>query len=608
MQGASESVDDRTPSETIHPLNFGTPGKAGGEAPQGAAASFYFRDEAVRCLADFFTAKGLAALKQEDREERWHPDWVCYQAKHALYAQLLVPVAYSAHGGGFDLLRYCRLLEVFAYFSPSHGYSLQVTFLGFFSVMMGTNEALKREAVAALEAGGLMAFGISEREHGSDLLATALSVDEAPGGTLIASGAKYYIGNAQAAALMPVLGCRRRRRRAPVGKDDASPDDRPGRQPIVLLAVRPAQAPAMVEIRKIHTLGVRSAFVGSFRLDGHPLPQSDIIAEGRSAWDAIFGTVTLGKFFLGFGSIGICEHALQEALAHLRSRFLYGKPAIDMAHLRSSLAEAIARITAMKLYAYRALDYLQAASATDRRYLLFCAVQKARVGTEGVKVMSILSECVGARGFEGDSYIEMALRDVQLIPGLEGSMHINLRSATQFMPRYFARAGESLPDPPSLFGKSLAPENPYLYEARSIPARHVAFRHFLEAYRPLATIPNVVLFARQTAAFRRFSSQLPPEKLADLQLDVALGQAVAWCAYGQLIAENSRRLGLDRAVVSAIFGFLVSELSICALRLAGLPAMAESTRGEALWRMVKTARPLPGEVEALIGLCPPPPA
>ena len=37
---------------------------------------------------------------------------------------------------------------------------------------------------------------------------------------------------------------------------------------------------------------------------------------------------------------------------------------------------AYARLTAMKLYAYRAMDYLQAASADDRRYLLFNAVQK----------------------------------------------------------------------------------------------------------------------------------------------------------------------------------------------------------------------------------------
>ena len=43
----------------------------------------------------------------------------------------------------------------------------------------------------------------------------------------------------------------------------------------------------------------------------------------RQAWDAVFGTVTLGKFFLGFGSIGICEHALDEAAGHLNRRIVY---------------------------------------------------------------------------------------------------------------------------------------------------------------------------------------------------------------------------------------------------------------------------------------------
>ena len=51
----------------------------------------------------------------------------------------------------------------------------------------------------------------------------------------------------------------------------------------------------------------------------------------------------------------------------------------------------------MKLFAYRALDYVHASSAADRRYLLFTAVQKARVSTEGVKVAAMLSECAGPR-------------------------------------------------------------------------------------------------------------------------------------------------------------------------------------------------------------------
>ena len=49
-----------------------------------------------------------------------------------------------------------------------------------------------------------------------------------------------------------------------------------------------------------------------------------------------------------------------------------------MPHLRDSMALAFARLIAMKLYAYRALDYLQVAGPDDRRYLFFNSVQKAR--------------------------------------------------------------------------------------------------------------------------------------------------------------------------------------------------------------------------------------
>ena len=57
----------------------------------------------------------------------------------------------------------------------------------------------------------------------------------------------------------------------------------------------------------------------------HKLPETDLIAEGRKAWDAVFGTVTMGKFFLGFAQIGICEHAWEEAAARYGS-ILYGSP------------------------------------------------------------------------------------------------------------------------------------------------------------------------------------------------------------------------------------------------------------------------------------------
>src|SRR5437868_1863689 len=176
-----------------------------------------------------------------------------------------------------------------------------------------------------------------------------------------------------------------------------------------------------------------------------------------------------------------------------------------MPHIRFMMAQADARLTAMKLYAYRAADYVQASSADDRRYLLYCAVQKARVSTEGVKVIALLSECIGAKGFESDTYFEMALRDVQLIPGLEGSTHINFALTAQFLAQYFHHPHRSLCDPPSISASADAmgvAENEYLMAAKTDHPNVVAFTHHLSAYQPLMSIPNVRMFTRQIRLFR----------------------------------------------------------------------------------------------------------
>src|SRR3954451_1621410 len=110
------------------------------------------------------------------------------------------------------------------------------------------------------------------------------------------------------------------------------------RAPFVLFALRPPESPAYQNVRKIRTAGIRAAFVGGFEVRGHPVAAGDVIAEGRDAWEAVFGPVPFGKFLLGFGAIGICEHAFAEPAAHLRRRVLYGKPVIAMPHIRAATA------------------------------------------------------------------------------------------------------------------------------------------------------------------------------------------------------------------------------------------------------------------------------
>jgi acyl-CoA dehydrogenase len=543
-------------------------------------------------MAEFFRSKGLAALKQDDQREEWYRDWIDYQAEHGLYASLLSPKQHSARGHQVDLRRLTRFVEAFAYFSPAHAYSFHVSFLGLFPIWQSGNEPLKREAAARLEAGGLFAFAVSERDHGSDLLATAFTLQADESGGFRARGAKSYIGNVNAAGLITVLA----RKAGPTGPTR--------RAPFVFFALRPGEAP-FASVRKIRTLGIRTAFVGEFSVAGQSVPPGDVIAEGRDAWEAAFGAVDFGKFFLGFGAVGICEHAFAESIDHMHRRILYGKPVTDLPHIRATVAGAFARLTAMKLYAYRALDYLYTASPDDRRYLLFHAVQKARVSTEGVRVMGLLSECVGAKGFEADTYFETALREVPMIPSLEGSTHINFRLTAQFIDNYFADPADGPPRPaapPSVtLGLADTGENPYWLGPHDRHTRTVRFAPFRTAYRPLRAVPNVRTFVRQVQAFRRLFIDVGlgvPDLVGNAALSVAAGRCFSAVAYGQLVAEGCAAVGVSPGVVSVVFQGLIEDLTADTLRLAALFPAGGPQRA-LLKRVVRVPRTAAADVESV---------
>ena len=558
-----------------------------------SGTSEYLQDPSIRLLVDFFENKGLEALKQEDREEVWYADWIDYQAKHRLYASVLSPARYSSLGYRFNLLRLTRFLETFAYLSPAHGYSMHVSFLGLFPILMSSNDALKKEAVAKLEQGGLFAFGVSEKQHGSDLLANEFTIKQAGPSGWVANGTKYYIGNANSACIISILAKEVGTEvRSPASQETGQAGGVVKRLPLAFFVLRPAEAPAFCNVRKIRTLGIRSAYVGEFEVKGHPLPTCDLISQGRQAWDAVLGTVTMGKFFLGFGAVGICAHAFTEAFSHMSRRILYRKPVTDMPHIRTATVLAFARLMAMKLYAYRALDYLQAAGTDDRRYLLWCAVQKAKVSTEGVKVMALLSECIGAKGFEADTFFESALRETQMIPGLESSTHINFGLTCQFLGAYFTTPGCEVAEPKSLSLDQADPaENPYWMEARAGNPQEVRFGHFLKAYVPLRAVPNVRAFVQQVRRFGRFAagSVSALKSVGDPGLAIALGKCFSTIAYAQLVAENCLTTQVAPATVSVLFHALIEDLSADALKLAALFPPG-STQRALLKRVVRVPR------------------
>lgn len=564
----------------------------------------YTEDPTVKALSDFFERKGLAQLKKEDRAETWYADFIEYVKEHGIYARFLSPKKYNSLGHQWDFLALCKFLETFAYYSPAHAYSFQVSFLGIFPILMSKNEELKKEAVKRLEAGAMFAFGLSEKGHGSDIYSSEMQLTKAEG--YVANGSKYYIGNANCAQIISVLA---------VDKT-INPSGTVTKENFTFFALRPQEAKSFTDLKKIETMGVRTAFVGGFSLKDHQFPETDVIAKADAAWDAVFGTVNLGKFFLGFGSVGICEHAMTEAYAHSSTRILFGKPVFEMPHIKKIMGSACAKLLGMKLFAYRAIDYIQVASKNDRRYLLTNSVQKAKVSTEGVGVMQMLSECIGAKGFESSMYFESALRDAVLIPGLEGSTHINYGITNIFLKKYFFDPSNVTAPP---FHES-TPENDYIFHAETGGLSRVTFPDYEMAYKNLSHVPNVNIFVTQLNAFKVFlvafgAFEVIEKKLKeamkinensqDAEMIMELGKLFCTIVYGQLIAEQAVRMKLDERLVSLIFHQLIEDLNIHAIKISSLPTLGEGfavVHKTLIKRMIETQKTKISDIDAAIEL------
>jgi hypothetical protein len=191
-----------------------------------------------------------------------------------------------------------------------------------------------------------------------------------------------------------------------------------------------------------------------------------------------------------------------------------------------------------------------------------------------------------------------------MIPGLEGSTHVNLRLTSQFMTSYLSRAGADLSQPKSLAVAGTLPgENPYLMNARTSGINTIIFPHFLKAYAPLMSIANIRLFVQQAKAFQLFVRKnhlmQAAQTQTDLHLTMMIGRCLATIAYAQLVVENAVLLDVPAPVVSVIFHLLVSDLNVSAL---GLLAWSVERYGEgdvALRRLIAVPSTSQGDWEVV---------
>ena len=519
--------------------------------------------EMMQKTIDFFEAKGKAGIKDDDHERRWYADFIDFVKANQIFATLLTPPAYTDNPDArWDTYRNCVFNEILGFYGLAYWYTWQVTILGLGPIWMSPNEAIKKRTAKLLEDGGIFGFGLSEKAHGADLYSSEMALTPLGEGRYVADGGKYYIGNGNEAALLSTFG---------KNSEDGS---------YVWFAVETGHP----NYELVKNIVDSQMYVAEYALSGYPISEDEILSTGDAAWDAALNTVNVGKFNLGWASIGICTHAFYEAINHAAHRNLYGKFVTEFPHIQQMFTDAYARLAAMRIFSARATDYMRSASPEDRRYLLFNPMVKMKVTTQGEEVINLLWDIIAARGFEKDMYFEMAARDIRALPKLEGTVHVNMALIVKFMANYLFNPGE-FPEIPVC---TEAVHDAFLFDQG--PTRglgQIQFHDYMAAYNGVDR-PNVNIFKEQIEALKKLLMTAPPSKDQTREIDflLCLGELMTLVAYGQLIIEKQNMDGRSDDLLEQIFDFMIRDFSKFALQLYSKTSSTEAQMAGCL-KMIK---------------------
>jgi acyl-CoA dehydrogenase len=523
--------------------------------------------EIMQKTVDFFERKGLARLKEDFYAATWYGDFLDFVREQGIFAAMMTP---AAHGGDgeqavWDSWRVCGFAEILGFYGLPYWYTYQVSVLGIGPIWMSRNKVAQARAKRLLDEGNVFAFGLSEKEHGADIYASDMRVTEHADGSYRATGGKYYIGNANKARMISTFG------------KLADSDE-------YVFFVVDSQAEGFELVGNVvHSQN----YVAEFRLHDYRFTEEEMLHRGDEAWNAALNTVNIGKYNLGWASIGICTHAFFEAIDHASGRHLYGKAVSDFPHVRQLFIDAYARLVAMKLFALRAADYMKSASAQDRRYLLFNPIVKMKVTTQGEEVINLLWDVIAAKGFEKEPYFSMAAIEIRGLPKLEGTVHVNMALIVKFMANYFFAPAEY----PEVPRRDDGADDAFLFDQGPTKGLgKIRFHDYRIAYDSWE-LPNVALFRQQIDQFRQLLQAAPPDEqqAADVDFLLTVGEMFTLVVYGQLVLENARIYATDPALVDQIFDTMVRDFSKFALQLHSKPSSSDEQMRRCLQMICRPA-------------------
>jgi butyryl-CoA dehydrogenase len=343
----------------------------------------------------------IAAKVDRDDEIPWE-----LRRKIAAFGLNGTIVPQEQGGKGWGQVELCIQEEELAYGSPSIASStLASTLCQTPFYLVGTKEQQERFMVPIAKGEAVGSFGLSEPGYGSDF-ASIVSTARKEGDGYVLNGTKRWIDNTTVSEYFMVWV-----------KTDT--EIRPKHKGIsTFVFTRDDEG---FEVDQIDDLiGLRGLGVGGFTFKELRVPKENMLGPEGEGFYIAMKLLERGRTPTAAICVGLCQAALDDAIAFAKKRIAFGKPIAQHQMIQQKLADMAAYTDAARLLTYRAAYKIDQGGRCDKEASMAKYVS-------ALAAMFVTREAVqihGARGCTKDFRVERMSRDARIFTIGEGTLEI----------------------------------------------------------------------------------------------------------------------------------------------------------------------------------------
>lgn len=309
------------------------------------------------------------------------------------------------------------VLEEMGRVDPGYAITMLSNALTLQDVLVGGNDEQKQRAADIIIPGGYGTFAMTEPNAGSDAVSLTTTAKEA-GDYYILNGTKCFATNGGYADLFVVIATVDKKLRSKGTVAFMVEKDTPG------LSIGGHE----------DKMGLRLSNTVTMFLDDVKVPKANMLGGiGDGIKIALHG-LDVGRLYNAAISVGIAQHAIEEATAYAKARIQFGKPIIENQAIQMMLADMQMNTEAARCMVHNSMKLVDEGV---KNFSLEASCCKAFAGDNAVKCATDAVQVLGGYGYSREYPVEKIMRDSKIFQIFEGTNQIQrLVIAREMAKRY----------------------------------------------------------------------------------------------------------------------------------------------------------------------------